>query len=59
MTCASDRLCHAAGSPLSAQAVIPETVPMLLWALLVPGGKVDGWETPSRSLEPMPLGLVA
>jgi len=40
-----------------------ETVPMLLWALLASGQiqmrKVDGWETLSQPLEPMPLDLAA
>ncbi len=38
-------------------------VPMLLWALLASGQiqmrKVDGWETLSQPLEPMPLDLAA
>ena len=47
------------------QTVLPcaETVPMLLRALPAFGQiqmrKVDGWETLSRPLEPMPLHLVA
>ena len=47
------------------QTVLPcaETVPMLLWALLASGQiqmrKVDGWETLSNPLEPMPLDLAA
>ena len=40
-----------------------ETVPMLLWALLASGQiqmrKVDGPDTLSRPLEPMPLDLAA
>lgn len=40
-----------------------ETAPMLLLALLASGQiqmrKVDGWETLSQPLEPMPLDLVA
>ena len=39
------------------------TVPMLLWALLASGQiqmrKVDGWETLSQPIEPMPLDLAA
>lgn len=47
------------------ETVLPcaETVPMLLWALLASGQiqmrKVDGWETLSQPLEPMPLDLAA
>lgn len=50
---------------IKTQTVPPcaETVPMLLWALLASGQiqmrKVDGWETLSQPLEPMPLDLVA
>jgi putative transposase len=50
---------------IKTQTVLPcaETVPMLLWALLASGQiqmrKVDGWETLSQPLEPMPLDLVA
>jgi putative transposase len=40
-----------------------ETVPMLLWALLASGQtqmrKVDGWETLSQPLEPVPIDLAA
>lgn len=50
---------------IKTQTVLPcaETVPMLLWALLASGQiqmrKVDGWETISQPLEPMPLDLAA
>lgn len=50
---------------IKTQTVLPcaETVPMLLCALLAPGQiqmrKVDGWETLSQPLEPMPLDLAA
>jgi len=47
------------------QTMLPcaETVPMPLWALLASGQiqmcKVDGWETLSQPIEPMPLDLAA
>jgi putative transposase len=50
---------------IKTQTVLPcaETVPMLLWALLASGQiqmrKVDGWETLSQPIEPMPLDLAA
>jgi len=50
---------------IKTQTVLPcaETMPMLLWALLASGQiqmrKVDGWETLSQPLEPMPLDLAA
>ena len=50
---------------IKTQTVLPcaETVPMLLWALLASGQiqmrKVDGWETLSQPLEPVPLDLAA
>ena len=50
---------------IKTQTVLPcaETVPMLLWTLLASGQiqmrKVDGWETLSQPLEPMPLDLAA
>ena len=50
---------------IKTQTVLPcaETVPMLLWALFASGPiqmrKVDGWETLSQPLEPMPLDLAA
>jgi transposase-like protein len=50
---------------IKTQIVLPcvEAVPMLLWALLASGQiqmrKVDGWETLSQPLEPMPLDLAA
>ena len=50
---------------IKTQTVLPcaETVPMLLWALLASGQiqmrKVDGWETLSHPIEPMPLDLAA
>ena len=41
----------------------PETVPMLLWALLASGQiqmrKVDGWQTLDQPIEPMTLDLAA
>ena len=41
----------------------PETVPMLLWALLASGQivmrKVDGWQTLNQTIEPMTLDLAA
>ena len=41
----------------------PETVPMLLWALLALGQiqmrKVDGWQTLNQPIEPMTLDLAA
>jgi hypothetical protein len=50
---------------IKTQTVLPcaATVPMLLWALLASGQiqmrKVDGWETLSQPIEPMPLDLAA
>ena len=50
---------------IKTQTVLPcaETVPMMLWALLASGQiqmrKVDGWETLSQPIEPMPLDLAA
>lgn len=50
---------------IKTQTVLPcaEAVPMLLWALLASGQiqmrKVDGWETLSQPIEPMPLDLAA
>lgn len=50
---------------IKTQTVLPcaQTVPMLLWALLASGQiqmrKVDGGETLSQPIEPMPLGLAA
>ena len=50
---------------INTQTVLPcaETVPILLWALLASGQiqmrKVDGWETLSQPMEPMPLDLAA
>ena len=50
---------------IETQTVLPcaQTVPMLLWALLAAGQiqmrKVDGWETLSQPIEPMPLDLAA
>jgi transposase-like protein len=50
---------------IKTQTVLPcaEIVPMLLWALLASGQiqmrKVDGWETLSQPLEPMPFDLAA
>ena len=50
---------------LSSAIFLPcaDTVPMLLWVLLASGQiqmrKVDGWESLSQPLEPMPLDLAA
>jgi putative transposase len=50
---------------IKTQTVLPcaDTVPMLLWALLASGQiqmrEVDGWETLSQPIEPMPLDLAA
>lgn len=50
---------------IKTQTVLPcaGTVPMRLWALLASGQiqmrKVDGWETLSQPIEPMPLDLAA
>jgi transposase-like protein len=64
-TNAIERLNEEFRRRIKTQTVLPcaETVPMLLWALLASGQiqmrKVDGWETLSRPLEPMPLDLAA
>ncbi|PWL19995.1 MAG: IS256 family transposase, partial [Altererythrobacter sp. XM-24bin4] len=64
-TNAIERLNEEFRRRIKTQTVLPcaETVPMLLWALLASGQiqmrKVDGWETFSKPLEPMPLDLAA
>jgi putative transposase len=64
-TNAIERLNEEFRRRIKTQTVLPcaETVPMLLWALLASGQiqmrKVDGWETLSQPLEPMPLDLAA
>jgi transposase-like protein len=64
-TNAIERLNEEFRRRIKTQTVLPcaETVPMLLWALLVSGQiqmrKVDGWETLSQPVEPMPLDLAA
>jgi putative transposase len=64
-TNAIERLNEEFRRRIKTQTVLPctETVPMLLWALLASGQiqmrKVDGWETLSQPLEPMPIDLAA
>jgi putative transposase len=64
-TNAIERLNEEFRRRIKTQTVLPcaETVPMLLWALLASGQiqmrKVDGRETLSQPLEPMPLDLAA
>ena len=64
-TNAIERLNEEFRRRIKTQTVLPcaETVPMLLWALLASGQiqmrKVDGWETLSQPIEPMPLDLAA
>jgi len=64
-TNAIERLNEEFRRRIKTQTVLPcaETVPMLLWALLASGQiqmrKVDGWETLSQPIEPMPLYLAA
>jgi putative transposase len=64
-TNAIERLNEEFRRRIKTQTVLPcaETVPMLLWALLASGQiqmrKVDGWETLSQPLDPMPLDLAA
>ena len=64
-TNAIERLNEEFRRRIKTQTVLPcaETVPMLLWALLASGQiqmrKVDGWETLSQPLEPLPLDLAA
>ena len=64
-TNAIERLNEEFRRRIKTQTVLPcaETVPMLLWALLASGQiqmrKVDGWETLSQLLEPMPLDRAA
>ncbi len=64
-TNAIERLNEEFRRRIKTQTVLPcaETVPMLLWALLASGQiqmrKVDGWETLSQPITPMPLDLAA
>ena len=64
-TNAIERLNEEFRRRIKTQTVLPcaDTVPMLLWALLASGQiqmrKVDGWETLSQPIEPMPLDLAA
>jgi putative transposase len=64
-TNAIERLNEEFRRRIKTQTVLPcaDTVPMLLWALLASGQiqmrKVDGWETLSQPLDPMPLDLAA
>jgi putative transposase len=64
-TNAIERLHEEFRRRIKTQTVLPcaETVPMLLWALLASGQiqmrKIDGWETLSQPIEPMPLDLAA
>ena len=64
-TNAIERLNEEFRRRIKTQTVLPcaETVPMLLWALLASGQiqmrKVDGWETLSQPLEPIPLDRAA
>ena len=64
-TNAIERLNEEFRRRIKTQTVLPcaQTVPMLLWAMLAAGQiqmrKVDGWETLSQPLEPMPLDLAA
>ena len=50
---------------IKTQTVLPaaETAPMLFWALLASSQitmrKVDGWQTLSQPLEPIPIDLAA
>jgi putative transposase len=60
-TNAIERLNEEFRRRIKTRTVLPcaETVPMLLWALLASGQiqmrKVDGWETLTQPIEPMPL----
>jgi transposase-like protein len=64
-TNAIERLNEEFRRRIKTQTVLPcaETVPMLFWALLASGQiqmrKVDGSETLSQPIEPMPLDLAA
>lgn len=64
-TNAIERLNEEFRRRIKTQTVLPcaETVPMLLWALLASGQiqmrKVDGWETLSQPITPMPIDLAA
>lgn len=64
-TNAIERLNEEFRRRIKTQTALPcaQTVPMLLWAMLAAGQiqmrKVDGWETLSQPLEPMPLDLAA
>lgn len=64
-TNAIERLHEEFKRRIKTQTVLPaaETAPMLFWALLASGQitmrKVDGWQTLSQPLEPMPIDLAA
>lgn len=64
-TNAIERLNEEFRRRIKTQTVLPcpETVPMLLWALLASGQiqmrKVDGWQTLAQPIEPMTLDLAA
>lgn len=64
-TNAIERLNEEFRRRIKTQTVLPcaETVPMLLWAMSasgqIPMRKVDGWETRSQPIEPMPIDLAA
>jgi len=64
-TNAIERLHEEFKRRIKTQTVLPaaETAPMLFWALLASGQitmrKVDGWQTLSTPLEPMPIDLAA
>ena len=64
-TNAIERLHEEFKRRIKTQTVLPaaETAPMLFWALLASGQiamrKVDGWQTLSQTLEPMPIDLAA
>lgn len=64
-TNAIERLNEEFRRRIKTQTVLPcpQTVPMLLWALLASGQiqmrKVDGWQTLKQPIEPMTLDLVA
>ncbi len=64
-TNAIERLNEEFRRRIKTQTVMPcaETVPRMPWALLASGQiqmrKIDGWETLSQPLQPMPLDLAA
>ena len=64
-TNAIERLHEEFRRRIKTQTVLPaaDTAPMLFWALLASGQitmrKVDGWQTLSAPLEPMPIDLAA